>query len=159
MSTPAETSHHPPAGADLGPTEIRPRLSRRICLTVVPIVLNVFAVCGISLNPAVIGLAGRISLFAVAVVIAAVLYVVQTRPLIRADATTIHVRNVVGGITVGWSQVAAVVYTGQRPWPHLQLHDGSTVALHAIQRWDRDHAVTATRMLRTFHANAASCGG
>ena len=77
-----------------------------------------------------------------------------TRPRVWADAEGIRVRNVVGGYSLPWSVVRGVRFDRHSPWAMLELHDDETVAVHALQAADKEHAVAGVRALRDLHRAA-----
>lgn len=87
-------------------------------------------------------------------VLAALGALVFTRPRVRADATGVRIRNVVGGYDLPWAVVRAVRFDRNSAWAVLELHDDETVPVHALQAADKDYAVTGVRVLRALHAAA-----
>jgi hypothetical protein len=79
---------------------------------------------------------------------------VFTRPRVRADATGIRIRNLVGGYDLPWAVVRAVRFDRNAAWAGLELHDDETVPIHALQATDKEYAVTGVRALRALHAAA-----
>jgi hypothetical protein len=79
-----------------------------------------------------------------------------TRPRVRGDERGLHVRNVLGSYDLPWEVVRAVRFSDSSPWASLDLQDDDTIALMAIQRSDRDTALTAVRGLRALLAEHRS---
>jgi hypothetical protein len=77
-----------------------------------------------------------------------------TRPRVRADATGVRIRNVVGSYELPWSVVRAVRFDRNSAWAMLELHDDETVAVHALQAVDKEYAVDGVRALRALHTAA-----
>jgi hypothetical protein len=75
-----------------------------------------------------------------------------TRPRVWADRQGIRVRNVLGSYELPWEVVRAVRFNASSPWATLDLADDDTVAVMAIQRSDKDSALTAIRGLRALLA-------
>ncbi|MBE8146377.1 PH domain-containing protein [Brevibacterium casei] len=131
----------------------------------------------------VIGIVGAIALFVGFAVLSVALFVVDWRPwhLIdmvwmnllgilfggaprvadiqaRPDRTGLTVRNIVRTRHVKWSEIVGVTFSrvGDDPWPILDLADGSTCAVMAIQHADGPRAheeVARLRMLVTKWTN------
>ena len=81
-----------------------------------------------------------------------------TRPRVRADATGIQIRNVVGGYELPWSVVRAVRFDRNSAWAMLDLYDDEQVSVHALQAADKEYAVDGVRKLRALHKAAADAG-
>ena len=77
-----------------------------------------------------------------------------TRPLVRADAEGIRIRNVLGAYELPWAVVRAVRFDRNSAWASLDLHDDETVPVHALQAADKVYAVDGVRALRALHAAA-----
>lgn len=77
----------------------------------------------------------RAGFLAVGAIIAWFLYRQAT---VRADPTRegLTVRNLFDVRTVPWSDVLEVRYGGGRPWVQLELEDGDTLGVMAVQRAD-----------------------
>ncbi|MBX6721880.1 MAG: PH domain-containing protein, partial [Dactylosporangium sp.] len=58
--------------------------------------------------------------------------------------------NVIGGYELPWEVVRAVRFERGAPWVSLELVDDDLVAVMAIQRADKEHAVAAARALRAM---------
>jgi hypothetical protein len=81
------------------------------------------------------------------------------RPRIRADATGIRVRNIIGGFDLPWEVVRAVRFSRHSPWASLDLADDDEVALMAIQAADKEYALEAVRALRRLLAANGGAAG
>lgn len=77
-----------------------------------------------------------------------------TRPRVEADAATVRVRNVIGGVTLPWTLVRAVRFDAHSPWAALELLDDELISVLAVQAADKQYAVDAVRGLRRLHAAA-----
>ncbi len=132
---------------DDAPVVIRPVLTRRVSFAVIPIVLNLGVICGLA-GAGATSLGLRATVAAVGIGLAALCYAVQGRPRLIAGPQHLHVRNFATSHTLDWAQIADMTYTGRAPWPHVRLVSGETVALHALQRWDKEHAIAAATSLR-----------
>lgn len=140
------------------PVVIRPVLARRVSFAVIPISVNLGVICGLA-GAGAVSLGVRAAVAAIGLALAALCYAVQGRPRIVADAAQMQVRNLWGSRTVAWSQVAELTYTGRAPWPHARLETGETVALQALQRWDKEPAVDAAAALRRLLAQHRATSG
>jgi hypothetical protein len=75
------------------------------------------------------------------------------RPRLRADIDAVHMRSYVGNWrTIPWSAVVAVEFPSNVRFARLRLPAEETLAIYAVQRMDREHAVEAMRGLRALFA-------
>lgn len=149
MATPDESRRegdpgaHPDAGASppapgdaLAP--FRPRRGRFVAQCALWGSLVVFGVIAL-LIPAQVGgswgVADRLMFFGLGVAVAALAW---RYTAIRATPSRQHlvVRNLVVSRTVEWSQVVGIQFGGGEPWVTLDLDDGDTLAVMAIQKAD-----------------------
>jgi hypothetical protein len=75
-----------------------------------------------------------------------------TRPMLRADASGVRIRNVIGGYELPWQVIRSVRFEHGAAWVTLELADDEVVSVLAIQRADRQHAVDSCRALRELLA-------
>ena len=68
------------------------------------------------------------------------------------DADGLRVRNLLVTRTVGWAQIVSVRFGQGRPWVQLDLADGDTLAVMAVQRADGVLALDEARRLATLVA-------
>src|SRR5690606_14498826 len=47
-----------------------------------------------------------------------------------------------------WAEIITIGFPMGDPWAHLDLADGSTLQLQALQRYDGEHAISGARLLR-----------
>jgi hypothetical protein len=73
---------------------------------------------------------------------------------VRADAgpAGLVVRNIARTRTVAWAEVVSVRFGPDRPWVQLDLADGETLAVMAVQRADGAHAQAEARRLASLVA-------
>ncbi len=92
------------------------------------------------------GILDYVGFVAVAALIAAVLLRFAR---LRAEPSPdgLVVRNVVRREELSWPQIVAVRFGDADPWVTLDLSDGDTVAVMAIQRADGDRAMAEARRL------------
>lgn len=75
------------------------------------------------------------------------------RPRLRADLHAVHMRGYVGNWrTIPWDAVVAVEFPSNVRFARLRLPAEETLALYAVQRMDRGHAVETMRGLRALFA-------
>ncbi|WP_349827959.1 PH domain-containing protein [Brevibacterium litoralis] len=131
---------------------LRPRFLRVLCLVLAGIVLVAFGVLAVALfvvdwAPWV---AGRDTwwLLAIGLLFAAGLYRFSAVRVV-ADPTGLRVHNVLGSYRLDWNQVIAVRFLPQagEAWAQVDLSDGTTRQVHAIQAGDGEYA---DRAYRTF---------
>jgi hypothetical protein len=63
---------------------------------------------------------------------------------------TLVVRNVIYERTLDWAQIVTVRFGGGQPWVILDLADGETLAVMAIQRADGEGGQALARRLATL---------
>lgn len=68
------------------------------------------------------------------------------------DEAGLTVRNIVYTRTVEWAEIVAVNFGSGNPWVQLDLSDGDTLAVMAIQRADGAQGVAEARRLATLVA-------
>lgn len=70
---------------------------------------------------------------------------------VRADVDEqgIHIRNLFRNHSLQWAQIITV-RLGEHPWVHLDLSDGTTLAVMAIQRSDGARGQEEARRLATL---------
>jgi hypothetical protein len=71
---------------------------------------------------------------------------------LKPGETGLMVRNVIHTKQLEWPQVVSVRFGGGQPWVMLDLADGETVAVMAIQRADGERAVAEAKRLATLVA-------
>ena len=64
----------------------------------------------------------------------------------------LRVRNVLFTRRLAWAEIVAVQFGGGNPWAQLDLTDGDTLAVMAVQRADGERAVGEARRLATLVA-------
>jgi PH (Pleckstrin Homology) domain-containing protein len=75
------------------------------------------------------------------------------RPRLRADEQAVHMRSYVGNWrTVPWDAVVGVEFPSNVRFARLLLPADETLALYAVQRADREHAVETMKGLRRLFA-------
>lgn len=60
----------------------------------------------------------------------------------------LEVRNLMRTRTVEWAEVLGISFPMGDPWAHLDLADGTTLSLHAVQRYDGKRAIAAAHLLQ-----------
>lgn len=135
-------------------TPFRSGRGRRVA-TVVAVVQGLMFL-GIALVPPARGLvdfgvADRVGFVAVG---AAVGWVLSRFALVAAvpTPTRLTVRNLVSRRELEWAQVVDVRFPDGDPWVTLDLSDGDTLAVMAIQRADGEHGRAEARRLATLVA-------
>lgn len=98
-------------------------------------------------------LADQLALVVMGLLIAGAL-LLMARPRVRADATGIEVRNVIGTRRLEWSEVERVAFPDGASWARLDLADDEYLPVLAIQAVDRSRAVEGIRKVRALHAAA-----
>lgn len=138
---------------------VRPRKVRWYAGSAGAVLLAVFVVIAVLLKDSRTGVnfqtSDQVAMAGIgAMLAAAVLWL--TWPRVRADATGIEVRNLVGTRRFGWETVRQVTFPDGARWARLELPDDEYVPMLAIQSLDGDRAVAAMRELRRLHREAHS---
>ncbi|MBA3234033.1 MAG: PH domain-containing protein [Propionibacteriales bacterium] len=143
-----------PAGSDGRssvslPLSYRPLGSRVVAGVAAVALVTVVAVLWVNLSDAVqakFSLFQRITLIAVFAALIAVLYALF-RTSATADVVGLRVVNGYKTREFEWAEVIAISFTPNRPWAWLDLADGASVAVMAIQAADGDRASRSAREL------------
>lgn len=98
-----------------------------------------------------VGLGDRVGIAAFGVASAVFLHRLAS---VRADATpdVLVVRNILLSRRLTWAEVVSVRFGPDRPWVQLDLADGDTLAVMAVQRADGAYAEAEARRLATLVA-------
>lgn len=131
-----------------------PQQVRRRCTIAAALVVVLFAVAAVLLRQGAghraFGGSDQIAIFVLGVAVAAgIMLPAQSR--LRADATSLRVRNVLMSHDVPWELVAAVRFDDRSPWASLEFLDGDVLALMALRASDGERAVRDVRALRALH--------
>lgn len=142
MTTPAP----PPQAADERATVVlRPRMVRLAAYTTAVIVLAGMIAGAVLITSFQLG--GRLSLIAVGVLMAVFCHL-EASVRVVARPTVLEVRNLMRTRTLEWPEVVGISFPMGDPWAHLDLADGSTLPLQAIQRYDGKRAIAAAHRLQ-----------
>jgi hypothetical protein len=140
---------------------LRPQKARLVCAIAAAAVLVVFTLVATALTgpmgdgPGVFQAGDQAAMVGLGV-LAALGILALTRPRVRADASGVRIRNVIGGYDLPWSVVRAVRFERGAPWATLELHNDDVVAVMAVQATDKDYAIAGIRALRALHAAATA---
>ncbi len=129
----------------------RPVVLRRVCWSVVALVMAVFSGVAVALGRTTGGAQFRLSDQLAMIGLGALLsagVLSLTRARVSADLDGVAIRNVVGTRHLPWQVVREVRMDPGASWASLDLHDDDTVALLGIQSNDGDRAVEAVLGLR-----------
>lgn len=117
----------------------RPRRARPVALGVAGVELAVL--CGGALfvlpydGPGTVGWADRLGIVTIAVAAAWLLWRLGSVAA-RPSESGLRVRNLLTGRELAWAQIVSVTFGGGGPWVLLDLADGDTLAVMAVQRAD-----------------------
>lgn len=126
----------------------RPRLARAVTLGIGLVVL---ALTGLLLVLMPLGTLDRAGFVVVAVAIAWFCWR-EASVVARPDAEGLTVRNLLLTRRLAWAQIVDVRFGEGRPWVQLDLDDGDTLAVMAVQRADGARADAEARRLATLVA-------
>ena len=88
-------------------------------------------------------------------VVVALLLIMPTYPRLIADEHEIRIRSFLGNYRViPWNVVVDVRFASKLRFAQLVLPGEETLAIYAVQRWDKDRAVEAMEGLRALFAAA-----
>lgn len=142
MTTPAP----PPQDSDERATVVlRPRMVRLAAYTTAVIVLAGMIAGAVLITSFQLG--GRLSLIAIGVLMAVFCHL-EASVRVVARPTVLEVRNLMRTRTLEWPEVVGISFPMGDPWAHLDLADGSTLPLQAIQRYDGKRAIAAAHRLQ-----------
>ncbi len=157
--TPPGASRDPAGGGDPAArtrlhTVFRSRRGRRVAVGVA--VAQAIVLVTIAVVPPAPGLLefGWYDRLGFVLVAAAVAWVLSRFAGVRADPseTGLHVRNLMTRRDLEWAEIVGVRFAGGDPWVTLDLSDGDTLAVMAIQRADGELGRTEARRLSTLVA-------
>jgi len=92
-------------------------------------------------------LGGRIALLVVGVLVFLFCHL-EASVKVTARPGQLVVRNLMHTRTLEWPEVVGVSFPMGDPWAHLDLADGHTHPLHAVQRYDGKRAIAAAHLLQ-----------
>ncbi len=138
----------------------RPIRTARISIAASAIILTVFVITAIVMPTANAGIEfnwkDQIGTAVIGVIIAGTA-LLPTRPRLRADIHGVRTRAYLGPVReIPWDLVVAVQFPDQLRFARLVLPGEETIALYAVQRFDRDRSVAVMRGLRTLFDAAAT---
>lgn len=90
---------------------------------------------------------GRIGLLVVGVMVFLFCHL-EASVKVTARPEELEVRNLMRTRTLAWPEVLGVSFPMGDPWAHLDLADGRTHPLQAIQRYDGERAIAAAHHLQ-----------
>lgn len=143
----------PPPGADDRP--FRPRFARVVNLVIGGAVLVLTAVLVAALTDVPWG--DRVGIGLVGLAVAWFCWR-EAAVVARPDEAGLTVRNLVVRRRLAWAQIVDVRFGEGRPWVQLDLADGDTLAVMAIQRADGAAARREARRLATLVARHTATG-
>lgn len=128
----------------------RPRRARRVAYPVAAGVLLLMVVLAVA-TPVPMGGLDRVGFVVVGLLVAWFLHR-QASVTALPSATGLHVRNLLLSRELEWAEIVAVRFGGGRAWAELDLDDGDTLAVMAVQRADGPRAEAEARRLATLVA-------
>ena len=136
-----------PAGQERATIVLRPRMVRVFAYVTGVIVLGGM-IGGAVIMPGFL-LGGRLGLATIGLVIFVFCHLEASVRLV-ARPGELEVRNVFRTRTLEWAEIVDISFPMGDPWAHLDLADGSTLAINAIQRYDGKRAIAAAHRLRAL---------
>lgn len=142
----------------------RPVRSARIATGASVLIVVVFAIAAAAAphagGGAHLGVRDQIGIIVVGLVLAGTA-LLPTRPRLYADATGVRMRAYLGGYrSVPWDLVTAVEFPDRLRFARLVLPGEETLALYAVQRFDRERSVVTMQGLRRLlHASRGGAPG
>lgn len=134
----------------------RPHFTARIAWTASALVLIVFVITAFVMKRynagASFGVKDQVATIVIGVVVA-LLLIMPTYPRLAADENEIRIRSFLGNYrTVPWSVVVDVRFPAKVRFAQLVLPGEETLAIYAVQRWDKERAVETMNGLRALFA-------
>jgi Bacterial PH domain len=152
MTAASSTSHSGDSAGDGGLYRpFRPRRARAMAWTIAVGEIVVLTGLAVALPGPNVHWYDRLGFLLVAAAVAATLSRFA-RLLAVPDRDGLRVRNVVYTRRLDWAQIVRVQFGGGNPWAVLDLSDGETLAVMAVQRADGERAVAEARRLATLVA-------
>jgi Bacterial PH domain len=138
----------------------RPIRTAQISILASAIILIVFVITAIVMPQANAGIEfnwkDQIGTAVIGVVLAGTA-LLPTRPRLRADIHGVRTRAYLGPFReIPWDLVVAVQFPDKLRFARLVLPGEETVALYAVQRFDRERSVAVMRGLRTLYDAASA---
>jgi hypothetical protein len=134
--------------------DFRPLRGRRVAIVIgvaQAIVLIYVAIAMSGTGPEAAHWWDRLGMLLVAAAIGAMLW--RFAPLAAvADDDGLTVRNLSGDRRLEWAEIVSVRFGGGNPWVTLDLADGDTLAVMAVQRADGPRSESEARRLATLVA-------
>ncbi len=153
MSTASSSPGSVPAPPDL-PVVFRPRRGRIVPYGLAVAVFVILSLVAAAL-PAGWGLLDRLGVFLTGAAVAGFLCV-MARPRLVAEERGLTVVNPFRARFLEWPEVVRVGFRRGDPWVLLDLADGDTLAVMAIQANDGERAIAAVRQLRQLVATRSA---
>lgn len=134
----------------------RPHLTARIAWTASAVVLVVFVFTAFVMKRYNAGASftdkDQVGTVVVGVVLS-LLLIMPTYPRLVADEQSVRIRSFLGNYrTIPWSVIVDVRFPAKVRFAQLVLPGEETLAIYAVQRWDKDLAVEAMDGLRALLA-------
>lgn len=126
----------------------RPRRARQVAYTVAVLALVTMAVLAFAL-PVPLGPLDRIGFLSVGLLVAWFMHR-QASVVAEPAPTGLRVRNLLLTRDVEWAEVLAVRFGDGRPWVQLDLADGDTLAVMAVQQADGARGTADATRLATL---------
>lgn len=132
----------------------RPHRTATIAWTASAVVLVVFVITAIVMRRynagASFGAKDQVATVVIGIVVA-LLLIMPTYPRLVADEENVRIRSFLGNYrTIPWSVVVDVRFPAKVRFAQLVLPGEETLAIYAVQRWDKDRAVEAMDGLRAL---------
>ena len=134
----------------------QPHLTAKIAWAASAVVLVVFVITAVVMRHynagASFGVKDQVATVVIGVVVA-LLLIMPTYPRLIADEREIRIRSLLGNYRViPWNVVVDVRFPSKLRFAQLVLPGEETLAIYAVQRWDKDRAVEAMEGLRALFA-------
>ncbi|PVE11596.1 PH domain-containing protein [Streptomyces scopuliridis] len=139
------------------PVTFRPNRTRAVLLTVGVVMFAVITAIGLALDQLSAG--ERMSFIFTALLFLGVLALLS-RPKVVADDTGVTVVNITRSRRLEWAEILRVNLRPGDPWVFLDLSDGSSLPVLAIQPGiARAHAIRDARALRALADSRSTAAG
>jgi hypothetical protein len=129
----------------------RARMVSRVVAVTELVVVGAPALLVARSGPGAFGIGDRLSILALGAVIAAGIFRFSMLAVFPSeDGVVVH--NIVRTVRLEWAQIVSVRFGGGNPWVLLDLDDGDTMSVMAIQRADGPRGEAEAQRLATLVA-------
>lgn len=135
---------------------IRPRAVRVAAYVTAVIVLGGMIAGAVLITSFQLG--GRLALVMIGLLLVLLCHLYASVRVV-ARPERLEIRNLMRSRTLDWPEVLGISFPMGDPWAHLDLADGRTHPVQAIQRYDGQRAIADARLLRDLARDRGEAPG